>query len=111
LVLLLPFGYVKAQQSSLVHSGTLYDSFENPVQTAFTKEKSNKYAINLLLPSFGGNLKFKGDAENQLKNLIYGNKIEGTGIAGVNNYNDISASLNLYLLMFKIYHTADYSRE
>ncbi len=111
LILLLYMGHARAQQSSLLHSGTLYDSFENPVQKAFTKEKSNKYAINLLLPSFGGNLKFNGDAETQLKNLIYGNKIEGNGIAGVNNFNDISAELNMYLLMFKIYHTADYNRE
>jgi hypothetical protein len=111
LVIFFSFGYVNAQHSSLIHSGTLYDSFENPVQAAFTKEKSNKYAINLLLPSFGANLKFKGDAETQLKNLIYGNEIEGTGIAGVNNFNHINASLNMYLIMFKIYHTADYNRE
>lgn len=111
LILIFSFGYSKAQNTSLIHSGTLYDSFENPVQPAFTKEKSNKYAINLLLPSFGESFRFEGDAEKQLKNLLFGNKIDGSSISGINSLNNLSASVNMYLLMFKIYHTADYNRE
>lgn len=111
LILILFYGYSKAQQTSLTHSGTLYDSFENPVQPAFTKEKSNKYAINLLLPGFGGNFKFEGGAENQIKNIIFGNKIDGSTLTESNTPNEISASLNMYLLMFKIHLSDDYSRE
>jgi hypothetical protein len=55
-----------AQNFSLSHTGTQYDSFENPVEQSFQKDLSRKYAINLL-PSFFAFGNFDGEAQTSFK--------------------------------------------
>lgn len=103
---------IYSQDVSLTHSRTLYDSFENPAQSAFDKELSRKYAINLFLPAFSTQLRFKGDAETEFKKILFqADNILASGLTGSNNYNQVSGSLNFYLLMFKLYRSVDYNQE
>ena len=59
-----------SQNISLNHSGTQYDSFENPVQQSFQKDFSRKYAVTLL-PHLGGFISFKGDEEKAFKKISF----------------------------------------
>ncbi len=88
----------------------MFDSFENPVQAAFTLQTSKKYSISIL-PHLGGDFKFTGDAESAFKNLIVGNPVNASLIKSADGMNHISASVNTYLLMFRMFYTAEYQRE
>lgn len=110
-IFMLSPGLVYSQAVSLTHSKTLYDSFENPAQSSFDKELSRKYAINLFLPTFNTQFRFKGDAETTFKSIFFEDNSSASGLTQTNNYNQISASLNLYLLMFKLCRSVNYNQE
>jgi hypothetical protein len=110
--ILLAHFVVKAQETSLIHSKTVFDSFENPVNTAFTPEVSNKYAVSFLFSSFSTQLRMKGDIEPSLKAFIFNrDTIKGAPLLGRNNLNQLSGNLNYYLAMFKLFRSIDYQRE
>lgn len=101
-----------AQEFSLTHSGTLYSSFENPVESAYTAEKSRRFNINLLIPGISANFKVNGEAETAFKSLIFNKDINSSSINTTsNNINYISILGNGYLLMAKMLYTAEYQRE
>lgn len=103
---------VKAQETSLIHSKTVFDSFENPVNTAFVPEVSNKYAISFLLSSFSAQLRFKGDIEPSLKAFIFNrDSIKGGPLLRKNSQNELRGNINYYLAMFKLFKSIDYQRE
>ncbi len=103
---------VKAQETSLIHSKTVFDSFENPVNTAFTPDVSKKFAVSFLFSSFSTQLRFKGDIEPSLKAYIFNrDTIKGSAILGANNLNHLSGNLNYYLAMFKLFKSIKYQKE
>ncbi|QEK51701.1 hypothetical protein FYC62_08540 [Pedobacter aquae] len=103
---------VKAQETSLIHSKTVFDSFENPVNTAFVPEVSNKYAVSFLLSSFSTQLRFKGDIEPSLKAFIFNrDSIKGGPLLGANKQNELTGNVNYYLAMFKLFKSIKYQRE
>lgn len=102
---------VKSQDVSLLHSGTLFNSLENPVESSFTNEYSRKYATNWFFPSFNGTFKLKGEVENPIKDIIFNNKTETSSFIQTEGNNKLDLSLNYYLLQFKIFYTANYKRE
>ncbi|MFD1631446.1 DUF5723 family protein [Pseudopedobacter beijingensis] len=100
-----------AQQFSLTHSKTLYDSFENPAVSSYTPEQSFKYNISIL-PSIFLDFKIKGDAETALKSVLFGKDIDKSSFNSLNNeLNRLNINFNGYLFMFKILKTAEYQRE
>ncbi|ADY52313.1 hypothetical protein Pedsa_1756 [Pseudopedobacter saltans DSM 12145] len=101
-----------AQDFSLTHTGTLYSSFENPVETSYTAEKSKRYNINFFLPSLSMDFRIKGEAETAFKSILLGNDINSSSISSVsNNTNNIHITGNGYVFMMKMLYTAEYQRE
>ena len=98
-----------AQDFSLIHSGTSYDAFENPVQQSFIQEKSKKYSLNIL-PSISADFAFSGDAEASFKNLIFGEAIRTSNLSS-DRHNLLDADFNLYLIQFRIYKDWEYHKE
>lgn len=101
---------VKAQQFSLTHSSTMYDSFENPVQPAFTVEKSKKYSFSIL-PHINANFSIKGIAEPAFKSLLWGKGETLSNTLPSSETSSLQANINTYLFMFRIFRTAEYQRE
>lgn len=101
-----------AQNISLNHTGTQFDTFENPVQQGFTKDFSRKYAITLF-PHIAGFINFKGDGEKAFKKFLYSRSFSNNSITniGQGNLNTFYGDLNLYLFNYKIFKTANYNRE
>lgn len=94
-----------AQDFSLNNSGTLYDSFENPVQSTSTKDLSRKYASNFFIPSLSNNVYFDGEANRSFKTMLFKGKIDSRQIntIGQVNINTLQSYSNNYLFMFKMY--------
>ncbi|MFC5282610.1 DUF5723 family protein [Pedobacter alpinus] len=111
LFFLFPF-ILFAQKISLYHTGTQFDTFENPVQQGFIKDNSRKYAITLF-PHIGGFINFNGDGETAFKKLLYSRTFGNNNIPniGQGNTNTINGDLNLYLFNYKIFKTTNYNRE
>ncbi|TKB99017.1 DUF5723 family protein [Pedobacter cryophilus] len=103
---------VFSQHIALTHSGTQYDSFENPVQTGFTKELSRKYAITIF-PALNALLNFKGGSETAFKNLIFNRTVSGSTFndIGLGNSNQLYLKNSFYLFTYRIYKTVNYNRE
>lgn len=102
-----------AQDYSLNNTGTLFDSFENPVQPTSTKDLSRKYASNFFIPSISNNIYFNGEANRSFKTIIFKQKIDASDIGniGLVNMNTLLSNSNNYLFMFKIYKSVKYKRE
>ncbi|TAF45803.1 MAG: hypothetical protein EAZ51_07485 [Sphingobacteriales bacterium] len=105
--------YCYAQDFSLNNTGTLYDSFENPVQATSTKDVSRKYAFNFFIPSISNHVYFDGEANRSFKTMLFKQKIDSRDIntLGQVNMNYLQSNSNNYLLMFKIYSSVKYKRE
>jgi hypothetical protein len=105
--------FCQAQLYSLNNSGTLYDSFENPVQITSTKDLSRKYAFNMFFPAIGNSVYFDGEANNAFKTMLFKQKINASGIGNIGEarMNNLYTNSNNYLLMFKIYKSVKYKRE
>ncbi len=101
-----------AQNVSLYHSGTQFDSFENPVQQSFIKDDSRKFAITLL-PHTSGYFGFEGNAESAFKRLLFTRDFKDSKIGSVNipQNNYIHGNVNIYLFNYRIYKTRQYNRE
>src|ERR1700760_403305 len=106
LVLFLFFFSAKifAQQFSLLNTGTLYDSFENPSQRAFIPDSSKMYAFNFFLPNFNANLFLSGDAQASLKSRAFLDKYNNTNL-NVNQprFNHVTENANVYILMLRMF--------
>ena len=103
---------LRSQDVSLLHSGTLYNSLENPVESSFPNEYSRKYASNLFFPSFNGTFRLKGQIETAVKDIVYNNKAETSFfINSEDGFNKLDVNINSYLLQFKIFQTVNYKRE
>ena len=110
--LLLQTSKIFAQQFSQINSGTLYDSFENPSQKAFTTDTSRKYAFNFFIPNFNADLFFIGDAQNTLKSRQFSGMYNNTALKiGKGNLNHATISANAYLLMFKMFSSFNGDQE
>lgn len=93
-----------AQQFSLLNTGTLYDSFENPSQRAFIPDTSKKYAFNFLIPNFNANLFLSGDAQATLKSRTFLDKYNNAALAiDPTKYNHVNENFNAYLIAFKMF--------
>ncbi|WP_259070599.1 DUF5723 family protein [Mucilaginibacter sp. X4EP1] len=91
-----------AQTLSQYNTGTLYDSFENPAQTAFILDTSKQFASNFLIPNFAGNFFLSGDAQATLKNRFFKNQYDNSALKinqGQNNLANVNA--DVYFLMFR----------
>lgn len=111
IVLLYPL-LLFSQNISLNHTGTQYDSFENPVQQGFQKDLSRKYAVTLL-PHLNGVIYFKGDGESIFKKFLFTRTLSGKTIGNLDQgkTNRINGNANIYLVNYKIFVTRDYNRE
>jgi hypothetical protein len=97
-----------AQQFALYNTGTLYDSFENVSQRAFTPDTSKRFAFNFFIPNFNANFFVSGNAQASLKSRTFLYKFNNDLIpVGQGNYNLANADGNAYLAMFKMYASID----
>jgi len=93
-----------AQQFSQYNTGTLYDSFENPSQKAFTPDTSKKYAFNFLIPNFNANFFLSGDGQATLKGRAFINQYNNSALLiNQGKTNMANANANVYWAMFKAY--------
>lgn len=99
-----------AQNFSLNHTGTLYDSFENPVEQSFQKNLSRKYAINIL-PSLFVFGNFGGEAQTAFKKYAFTRVFGASNFSNYTNNNNLVYDAGLYLFSFKIFKTTNYNRE
>ncbi|MBC7653111.1 MAG: hypothetical protein H7098_01405 [Oligoflexus sp.] len=99
-----------AQNFSLNHTGTLYDSFENPVEKSFQKDLSRKYAINIL-PSLFVIGNFDGEAQTTFKKYAFTRVFGASSFSNYTNNNNLVYDAGLYLFTFKIFKTTNYNRE
>ncbi|WP_017258622.1 DUF5723 family protein [Pedobacter arcticus] len=101
-----------SQNISLNHSGTQYDSFENPVQQSFEKDFSRKYAVTLL-PHLNGFLSFKGDEEKSFKKFLFTRVVSESSFTDLGNakINQLNLNSNIYLVNYRIFKTRNYNRE
>ncbi|HTN22085.1 MAG TPA: DUF5723 family protein [Pelobium sp.] len=101
-----------AQNVSLYHSGTQFDTFENPVQQGFQKDFSRKYAVTLL-PHINGFINFKGDGESAFKKLLFTRSFANTNVGnlGEARQNQLNGNANIYLANYRIFRTRNYNRE
>lgn len=101
-----------SQQYGLFDTHTLFDTFENPAQSAFARDSSRRFASNFLLPSFGLKGEYKGEAGDLLYKLIHDRQYETSAIKdGVPTRNQLLFRFNQYLLNFRIFISPNYQRE
>ena len=113
IVLIASIKFCQAQLYTLNNSGTLYDSFENPVQTTSVKDLSRKYAFNMLFPAIGNSVYFDGEANTAFKTMLFKQKTDASGIGNIGEarMNNLFTNSNNYLLMFKIFKSIKFKRE
>jgi len=93
-----------AQQFSQYNTGTLYDSFENPAQTAFIPDTSRLFASNLFIPNFGGNFFLSGNGQATLKSRVFKNSYYNEALQiGKGQTNLANANANAYFLMLRMF--------
>ena len=97
-----------AQQFSLYNTGTLFDSFENVSQRAFTPDTSKRFAFNFFVPNFNANFFLGGNAQASLKSRTFLFKFNNDLLTiGQGNYNITNAEGNGYWAMLKMYASVD----
>lgn len=103
---------VRAQQFSQYFTGTLYDSFENPAQRAFTPDSSRQFASNFFVPNFSANGAFNGNGRQSLLSLLNHGTYNSSKLTnGFQNQNNFSVNTNTYWLMLKLYSRLDGDQE
>ncbi len=103
---------VRAQQFSQYFTGTLYDSFENPAQRAFTPDSSRQLASNFFVPNLSANGAFNGKGRQSLLSLINQGTYNSSKLTnGFRNQNNFSVNANTYWLMLKLYSCLDGDQE
>ncbi len=103
---------VFAQNFGLQNTHTLYDAFENPVQTAFRADYSKKYAFNFFIPNGGTSFFFNGEQNKAIKSILFSSLVlNSSGSLGNAGTNDIYASTNTYILMYRIFKGPKYNQE
>lgn len=105
--------FCQAQLYALNNTGTLYDSFENPVQITSTKDLSRKFAFNMFFPSIGNSVYFDGEANTAFKTMLYKQLTDASGVGNIGEarMNNLYTSSNNYLMMFKIFKSIKLKRE
>ncbi|WP_199118531.1 DUF5723 family protein [Pedobacter sp. ASV28] len=97
-----------AQQYALFNTKTLFDTFENPAQKAFTLDSSRQYASNFLLPYLDLSGLNKGNSDEALRKLI------NTGYSHTRSGpldKTTRESINIYLLSFRMFKYHKYHSE
>ncbi len=103
---------VFSQDFALQNTHTLFDAFENPVQTAFRTDYSKKYAFNFFIPNSSTTFFFNGEQNKAVKSIIFSNLVlNSSSSLGSAKTNDIYASTNTYLLMYRIFKGPKYNQE
>jgi Family of unknown function (DUF5723) len=101
-----------AQQFSQYNTGTLYDSFENPAQSAFIPDTSRLFASNLFIPNFGGNFFLSGNAQSTLKSRAFNNSYNNQALQiGQGKTNLVNANANAYFLMLRMFSSLNGNTE
>lgn len=104
LLLLIQFGFCYSQQFAQYNTRTLFDTFENPSQTAFIADTSRKFAFNFLIPNFQLGSNFDGPAQSTFKELIYTGVYNANGLElGEGRKNKLTIDENTYIAMFRIF--------
>ena len=92
-----------AQQFSQYNTGTLYDSFENPSQSAFTPDYSRNIALNFFLPNFNSDAVIRGNAQPLIKKRLFSNNYGNAPLLlQPGKFSYVNLNANLYALMLKI---------
>lgn len=106
------FAETYSQQFSLYNSRTLYDSFENPSQSAYQVDTSKRFAFNFFIPVISINGTFSGPAESSFKSLIYDGVFNGKDLTiGQNRLNILTLNSNNYIAMFRVLKAVKKYRE
>ncbi|MGI4751380.1 MAG: DUF5723 family protein [Janthinobacterium lividum] len=112
LLLFLTFSIANAQQFAQYNTGTLFDSFENPAQRAFTPDSSRQFAFNFFVPTLSVNSAFNGDGRQSLVSLLnHGTYNSSTLTNGLGKQNAFNVNSNNYWFMLKIYTRLDGDQE
>src|SRR5690606_21002886 len=102
-LMLIVWQSVSAQNFALYNTRTLYDTFENPSQSAFQVDSSRKIAFNFLIPTITANTHFVGPADVSLKAMLYSNKFYGEGLdIEEKRMNHFNLHSNNYIGMLRI---------
>lgn len=100
-----------AQQFSQYNTGTLYDSFENPSQRAFTPDSSRKIAFNLLFPNFNTDVTLSGQGQRSLQSRAFiGRYTDDLPLSGT-SFNYVRSNANAYIFMLKLYTSLQGNQE
>ncbi len=103
---------VNAQQFLQYNTGTLYDSFENPAQRAFTPDSSRQFSFNFFIPNFSSTGYLAGRAQNSIHSLIANGTYNSSQlVAGSRNLNSVNVAANSYWFMLKFYNRLDGDQE
>ncbi len=103
---------VRAQQFSQYNTGTLFDSFENPVQRAFIPDSSRQFAFNFFIPNFGTTGILTGNGQASVNSLINKGVYNSSNLTnGLNNLNNVNVGFNTYWFMLKMYNRLDGDQE
>ena len=101
-----------SQQFSLLNTGTLYDSFENPSARAFLSDTSKMYAFNFMVPNFNADLFLSGDAQASLKSRVFLNQYDNSALKiNQQKFNRATSNINVYILMFKMFTSVNGDEE
>ncbi|WP_419800700.1 DUF5723 family protein [Mucilaginibacter sp.] len=112
LVLLLVFTMANAQQFAQYNTGTLFDSFENPAQRAFTPDSSRQFAFNFFVPTISASSEFKGNGRQSLLSLLNNGTYNSSTLTNrFGALNSIQINSNNYWFMLKVYTRLDGDQE
>lgn len=100
------------QTFALYRTGTLYDSFENPSQTAFVTDSSRRYAFNFFIPTLSATYGVSGPGVPTVKKALYTGKYDVRDLSETEKkLSRVTLSENTYLLAFKAFYSVRYHRE
>lgn len=92
-----------AQQYAQFNTKTLFDSFENPAQSAFTLDSSRKYASNFLIPYLDFSSLNKGNSDAAINTLIR-NGYDRSRTGKFANPEIMRENVNIYVFNLRIFN-------
>jgi len=112
LLLFLIYFDAQAQQFAQYNTGTLFDSFENPAQRAFTPDSSRQFTFNFFVPTITANSAFNGNGRQSLLSLLNNGTYNSTALNnGSAKLNSFQINSNNYWFMLKVYTRLDGDQE
>jgi hypothetical protein len=101
-----------AQRFSHYFTNTLYESFENPAQSAFTPDTSRMVAFNFFVPNFTANASLSGHSQNAVKQYLFvTNPSVENVVIGKALPNNAYANASVYVFMLKLFTSLDGNQE